>query len=89
MVVEQRRMLHPGTIARLMVDVVAASRTPRLVESRLFVLESEVMVVGVEVQYFRHFRSIEQPMPAVRGSMSHQSITPKEPKPLMIGGAGR
>ena len=89
MVVEQRRMLHPGTIARLMVDVVAASRAPRLVESRLFVLKSEVMVVGVEVQYFRHFRSIEQPMPAVRGSMSHQSITPKEPKPFVVGGAGR
>ena len=89
MVVEQYRMLHPGTIARLMVDVVAAGLAARLVESRLFVLESEVMVVGVEVQYLRHFHSREQPMPVVRGSISHQSITPKEPKPLVIGGAGR
>ena len=89
MVVEQPKMLHPGTIARLMVDVVAAGLAPRLVESRLFVLESEVMVVGVEVQYFWRFHSIEQPMPVVRGGMSHQSITPKEPKPFVVGGAGR
>ncbi len=68
---EQPKMLHPGTIARLMVDVVAAGLAPRLVESRLFVLESEVMVVGVEVQYFWRFHSIEQPMPVVRGGMSH------------------
>ena len=89
MVVEQPKMLHPGTIARLMVDVVAAGLAPRLVESRLFVLESGVMIVDVEVQYLRHFHSREQPMPAVRGSISHQPVTSKEPKPLVVGDAGR
>jgi hypothetical protein len=89
MIVEQRPTLHPSAIDRLMVDIVAAGLAPRLVEPRLFVLESEVMVVGIEVQYFRHFHSIEQLMPAVCGSMSHQPVTPREPKPLVIGSAGR
>ena len=66
MVVEQPKMLHPGTIARLM----------------------GVMVVDVEVQYLRHFHSREQPMSAVRGSISHQPVTSKEPKPLVVGDAG-
>jgi hypothetical protein len=56
---EQRgTVLCPDVVVCNVVDVVLTRFAPRSVEPRLLVLESGVIVVGIEIQDFRHLHSI-------------------------------